>query len=653
MSDPANDAPQDVSQDAQQAVQSPVQPIEAVETQAITPVEFFRGLFGDEWPGWLVLWRSDTKRSVWLAHDELDGVADVLAPCLDTNRANLYYGVGLQGNTQAGGRGSETMRGTASGVIAIPGLWMDIDTREGSAGKRSRKNYPPLDVAMRAIHEMPVQPSVIVNSGGGLHVYWLFHELLDTSTYDLRRRASSLTTGWEQVMASRLLAAGGYELDRVSDLARVLRVVCGWNWSQDRPVQLLPEYTQPQAWARFSPEDFEPYIGENAATVSIEFPLDQTDENNGHHDHSGTNGHAAGHAPAHAPRQTQQDRAGGAVGDDMAIHASPTAEPPRGLFDALMNNVDGFASAYNGTRQFASNSECELSLANYAVQAGWRNQDIANLIIAHRRFVEPAKLSKVLRIDYLVRTIRAARGNNLHDLAVASLRPASDVSGEELAAASANVVTAPDASDPGVRSRAIESLSAMFRVRVQRWVQLGLENPIYELHCVHGDTTLRMAIGSTQDVISGDGAIRRAIYAHTGVLMQSIKRDVWQSACANLAIIRELHLSESSENLSALRDHVERYLSACDFPPKAQAMTRLAPFVEGGRVWLSMPTLLRWVNTFGGERWERRWLYTTMRALGWDEQVVQMRIEGRVVAKRYWFADAIAWESSLPNGTAY
>lgn len=56
----------------------------------------------------------------------------------------------------------------------------------------------------------------------------------------------------------------------------------------------------------------------------------------------------------------------------------------------------------------SSQSEADLMLANHAVALGWANQDIANLIIAHRR-KHGKDVMKAVRPDYIRRTLAKAR----------------------------------------------------------------------------------------------------------------------------------------------------------------------------------------------------------------------------------------------------
>ena len=78
--------------------------------------------------------------------------------------ANCYFGV----NPIAGPARRNAGRGAESAVIRLAALWVDVDVKPGAC--------PNLDIAKAIIAELGIilgtKPSVIVESGGGLHAYW-------------------------------------------------------------------------------------------------------------------------------------------------------------------------------------------------------------------------------------------------------------------------------------------------------------------------------------------------------------------------------------------------------------------------------------------------------------------------------------------------
>ena len=80
---------------------------------------------------------------------------------------DVYFGVGLAG-------ANFNRRNAASEIVAIVGLWADIDL---AAPWRHSKPLPrTLEEARSILDKLPLAPSVLVDSGHGLHAYWLFKE---------------------------------------------------------------------------------------------------------------------------------------------------------------------------------------------------------------------------------------------------------------------------------------------------------------------------------------------------------------------------------------------------------------------------------------------------------------------------------------------
>lgn len=62
------------------------------------------------------------------------------------------------------------------------GLYMDFDIK-GEAHKEER--LPETEEELQAfIHRLPMRPSIIVESGNGIHCYWLFKEPIQIKTND-------------------------------------------------------------------------------------------------------------------------------------------------------------------------------------------------------------------------------------------------------------------------------------------------------------------------------------------------------------------------------------------------------------------------------------------------------------------------------------
>jgi len=129
-------------------------------------------------------------------------------------QADLYHCIGLLLDRPKKGRGAE------ADVIAIPGLWFDLDCLEG---KHNQQDLPSKAEALAFIHEFPLRPSILIWSGGGLHAYWLFKKPLYFHTPEEREAVKDLSSRFQRSILQRS-EARGWKLDNTSDLVRLLRL---------------------------------------------------------------------------------------------------------------------------------------------------------------------------------------------------------------------------------------------------------------------------------------------------------------------------------------------------------------------------------------------------------------------------------------------
>lgn len=164
----------------------------AVNTQreAIPLDAFFSSLFPDSNNGFVELRALPSLAQSFFRPRDLSGISKFV----ETHRdQNLYFGVASR-RTRKSGR--------SENCYAVRCLYCDIDF----------KTTPEAEARPR-LDRFPIKPSIVVQSGGGLHVYWLLKEPL-TLPEDKDRLVSLLR---------RLAAAVGADLSS-AEPARVLRV---------------------------------------------------------------------------------------------------------------------------------------------------------------------------------------------------------------------------------------------------------------------------------------------------------------------------------------------------------------------------------------------------------------------------------------------
>lgn len=332
--------------------------------------DFLRLLWGDAPPGQALIWRLPGKQSTWFRNwDNVDRFCEA-----HKRDCDIYTGVSLISAT-SNGIGAHT-RTSNTNAAAIAGLWADIDV-EGPYHKKI--NLPP--TAEAVILELWPRPTVTIHSGHGLQVWWLFDKPWVFADAGERQQAQQLTQWWHQRL-SKHFAKKHWALDATHDLARVMRLPGTINHKGEHP-------------------DRDGHSG--AAPVIMLSSQPQTRLDRGEL----MVGAFATQTPRMAPEVPFGTLCPPVPGERLECH--PDAMPPLARFEALAAISEKFMRSWLHQRRDLpdqSASAYDLSLASIAVQAEWCDQEIVNLLIAHRR--ERGEDLK-LREDYYQRTIRRAR----------------------------------------------------------------------------------------------------------------------------------------------------------------------------------------------------------------------------------------------------
>lgn len=221
-----------------------------------TSVKLWRALYGDLADGWLVIWTKTHGIHPYHVGDLVTAARKVaeLAPVAD-----VYFSVCLQRQRPAAGA-----RGEAAGVVAVPALWDDLDAL--TPGHHKGDNLPSMMQLEDFVADLPLAPSAVIHSGGGLQAYWFLTQPAIIGDEDERARIAALSRGWQGAIQRRA-QAHGWKFDNTSDLARVLRVPGTFNrkTADVKPVKLL--YLDPTR--RYS-------LGELQAHIKAE-PVDAGD----------------------------------------------------------------------------------------------------------------------------------------------------------------------------------------------------------------------------------------------------------------------------------------------------------------------------------------------------------------------------------------
>lgn len=261
---------------------------------------------------------------------------------------DLYTGVGLAHKDHGAQRRTKN-----ADVCAIAGLWADIDINGGPDNKTGANET--LDQAIETA-QLLAEPTIIVSSGYGLQAWWLFEDgPWRFANLAEQQQAARAAAQWQKLLRDQ----GGHGLDYTHDLARVLR---------------LPGTTNAK--------------GGQSKIVAV-----------------------LGQGPRHARDELLEiASAAGEISTGSSTSAvGPVAvrTPQGGLIAGLTARSPRFARTWRHERdELGSMSEIDLSLASIAALAGCTDQQIADVIAAHRAAHDDVKGA---RVDYLRRTVAKAR----------------------------------------------------------------------------------------------------------------------------------------------------------------------------------------------------------------------------------------------------
>lgn len=147
--------------------------------------------------------------TTWYKRSQLHDAAEYIDQI--DKRAHVYARITPLAKPPSVGRGKE------SASLGTSVLWLDVD------------EYRDPAQAAAALEALPQPPSMIVNSGTGLHAYWM----LDTFYTDLAA-IKARTKGLQQQLNTN---TPNKPADSCFDLARIMRVPGTYNLKHDPPIQ--------------------------------------------------------------------------------------------------------------------------------------------------------------------------------------------------------------------------------------------------------------------------------------------------------------------------------------------------------------------------------------------------------------------------------
>jgi hypothetical protein len=503
----------------------------------MTPHEFLEQLWADK-PSdlYLLIWTLQDKRSRWFRRVEEAAAAVAQTP------QDVYVGVGLSPEDFG-----PSHRCPSDKIAGLAGFWADFDLKSDAHPKMK---LPTTLADALSVIPTEMAPSLVVATGNGAHAWWLFREPLMFDSDEERRQAACLVSRWQTLL--RWNAAGkGWAFDRLSDLARVLRIPGTVNAKDPKnPKDVL---VHSNSGRRYNASDFAEFLDE------------------------------AGVADPEAGNTIARDW--GENLRDKPLTVDPKARIPQEVLDGWMALDMRFKNTWLRQRhdlQDQSQSGYDLALAHFGLEAGLSEQQIVDLIV-HHRAMHSQKLRT--RLDYFERTLRAA-ANRQEPAAT----PPPSVAARE---------GEPDAApqDPvAAKAHLCERISqALQVVRVLRLIKITGEEPTYVMEL--DDSTIKF---SNVSKLIDQKSVRVAIAAATNRLIPRIKPKAWeQLAQTMLDALTEREGGDETDAVGATKMYLARYLSETAFIPSIESQpiqSAHKPTVINGQIAVSASDLQMHLN---------------------------------------------------------
>ena len=114
--------------------------------------------------GYITLTLLPERKTLWFKVNEIDKISEAAQKY--GTKTNTFFGVGLRRKVL-----QNNLRGSENDILTITTLYADVDIRSNAHAETALPCS--IDEATKFLNSLPLKPSIIVNSGNGLHAYWL------------------------------------------------------------------------------------------------------------------------------------------------------------------------------------------------------------------------------------------------------------------------------------------------------------------------------------------------------------------------------------------------------------------------------------------------------------------------------------------------
>lgn len=539
-------------------------------------VDFFTAVYGNEnklEQGVLLVTDIDTTNKFYKHASKCASLAVELS-----EKRDVYFGTGIYSKPKTKGHGCEI------DIVGRGFFCLDIDMAHGVHKKKTlpKDEEEVFKVLKEAFHG--IEPTAAVRSGGGLHLYYAFKEVWFFDKDEERDACKRMSVMFHRV-AHTAFAKVGWGLDNVANLNRLLRVPGTINHKDGkrRPVEIMfiePRYIVPDFIEEIYNEE-EHEVRESGCVAAGKNPFNLVIDSN--------------------------------------------AEPPAAKFAGLYATHIKFKAAWECKEAFSRQKEPSLSdyqmvLANIARNYEWTDQEICNLMIAHRRIYAktPSQLAKLTpkRIDYYTATIKKTYDNLAKHKKFKDTEESSEVA----------LTGETEEIKEDARGKSIDNLRGLLDVNITDVVVYkGIEDSFYALtidgvECNIGDVSMLFSFSKTKYKIAD----------LTKRVIKTMKKEEWDIVVAAvLACAREESVGAGMSDTEIVKERVIVYVSeqhVCEGITEAAPI--MAPFTDGEDTYIFLAGFREWMAK-RNDRMEPRKLGIGMKRLGHEAKVMSVQIKDR------------------------
>lgn len=537
-----------------------------------------------------LIWTMPDKRSRWFRTSE-QGVHSAAETIEGLEDNDVYMGVALAGQSY-GGR----QRVSAAATVGMSALWADVDYADSGAHKKP--NLPPtIDDAIGLVREALPEPSIFVHSGNGLQVWWLFEEHWHFADDRQRAAAADLAQRWNNQLRN-VASEHGWTVDATHDLARVMRVPGTLNHksSPAKTCQILE-----MSGDVYPVADLQDLV-KAATPQQITFP-----------------------AANDSPPGVGASFASG----DVAFELRADAVPPFEKWEALRQADRQVQKTWDRKRTDIgdqSPSGYDMALANYAAMASWTDQEVIDLLIAHRR--NHGDDLKLNRPDYYARTLHTARDGAARSNAADAI----DTALYKLES------TSTEQERDEQRLELLDWLSPMLRTGINRIERYGTEPSHFRMLTEAGWVNL-----GTVEQLLNQNTVRARMVDITRSVFPRVKAAQWDRIAE--AVVRaaiDVDMGPEPTIVGSMNAWLDEYLD--QHPPAGEidesVATSRTPFLSADGYVNIFPSHFRlWLERAENERMSLRDITMRLRMAGGRPWKANVIVAGRPTSRSVWSVD--------------